>query len=289
MIETKQYRNEFLNSHKNAVFYSRISTTSPLILITLLSFLLHDWWILLGIIFCYVGQLLSMSRVWLFVFLILTIVYAVTYGFHLKNYINIYFLCFLYGDITFSLSNLFIKRLDETKLKIEKEVEKGLNKTDLALLYYKTGFESLDKNNFKDAIENFTKSIDILKDLPKDEENEKLLRELFYNRGNCKDELKEYSEAIDNYNLAIEYGGENKDESEFLNRGLAKFEMGFYEDAINDYNQVIEINPKNAKAYFGRGNAKYKDNYKDGACNDWKESEKLGFEYASKMIENYCK
>lgn len=124
MSETKQYGNEFLNNHSRAVFYSRISTTSPLILIPLLSFFLHDWWILLGIIFCYIGQLLSMSRVWLFVFFILIIVYSITYGFHLKNYINIYFLCFLYGDIAFSLSNLFIKRLDETKLKIEKEVEK---------------------------------------------------------------------------------------------------------------------------------------------------------------------
>ena len=57
-----------------------------------------------------------------------------------------------------------------------------MNKNDLALLYYKTGFESFDKNNFKDAIENFTNSIDILKELPKNEENDKLLRELFYNR-----------------------------------------------------------------------------------------------------------
>jgi hypothetical protein len=134
VAETKQYGNEFLNNQTRAVFYSRISTTSPLILIPILSYFLHDWWILLGIIFCYIGQLLSMNRVWIFVFLILTIVYSITYGFHLTNNINIYFLSFLYGDIIFSLSNLFIKRFDESKLKIEKEVEKGLNKNDLVCI-----------------------------------------------------------------------------------------------------------------------------------------------------------
>ena len=65
--------------------------------------------------------------------------------------------------------------------------------------------------------------------------------------------------------------------------------LGYYDDAINDYNQVIEINPKNARAYLGRRNTKYKNNDKGGACNDWKESEKPGFEYAYEIIKNYCK
>lgn len=201
----------------------------------------------------------------------------------------------IFGFLLILLSPISKKVRDDFRSDFDKAwggyytIEKEGDKSYLALLFYKAGFEALDKNNYNDAIQSFSRSIDIFKELQINEENEKLLRELFYNRGHCKDELKNYTGAIDDYNLAIEYGGGNIDEREFVNRALAKFELGYYEDAINDYNQVIEINPKNAKAYFGRGNAKYKNNYKDGACNDWKESEKLGFVFASEFIENYCK
>lgn len=201
----------------------------------------------------------------------------------------------LVGAVAILLTPFSKKSRDDFRIDFDKSyssyytIEKRIDKNSLALLFYNAGFESLNKNKFSDAIENFSKSIDILKELQKSKENDMLLRELFYNRAHSKDELKDYTGAIDDYTIAIEYGGENIDESEFVNRALAKFELGYYDDAINDYNQVIEINPKNARAYLGRGNTKYKNNDKDGACNDWKESEKLGFEYASEIIKNYCK
>lgn len=204
------------------------------------------------------------------------------------------FIGLIAGIIAILLSPLSKKSRDGFKSDFDKSygsyytIERITDKNYLALLFYKAGFESLDKNNFSDAIDNFSKAIDILKDLQKNHENEMLMRELFYNRGHCKDELRNYAGAISDYNLAIEYGGENINESEFLNRALAKFELGYYEDAIIDYNHVIEINPLNAKAFLGRGNAKFKNKDKDGACNDWKKSEKLGLTYATKFIENYC-
>lgn len=159
---------------------------------------------------------------------------------------------------------------------------------DLALLLYKTGFDALDKNKYSEAADSFSKAITIFKELPKTDETDRLLRELFFNRGHSKDELKDYAGAIQDYNLAIEYGGNEVDEAEFVNRALAKFELGYYDDAINDYDKVIQINSANARAYFGRGNAKYQNRDKDKACIDWKEAERLGFSYASEILEVYC-
>ena len=72
----------------------------------------------------------------------------------------------------------------------------------------------------------------------------------YYNRGNAKYELKQYQEAIADYDKAIEL---NQKMCRYYNRGNAKYELKQYQEAIADFNKAIELNPKDAHTYYGRG------------------------------------
>ena len=53
--------------------------------------------------------------------------------------------------------------------------------------------------------------------------------------------LKQYNEAIKDYNQAIEL--DPKHANAYYNRGIAKALLKQYDEAIKDYNQAIELNP----------------------------------------------
>jgi len=123
----KQYGNEFLSNHIKAKIFSKISTTSPVIIFPLLSFYFHDWWILLGILFAYAGGLLSIKRIWILIAVSLTIIYSLIFGFALNSYENIYFICYLYGHITFSIGAYFINKYEKTKSDMDSQIEKQVH------------------------------------------------------------------------------------------------------------------------------------------------------------------
>ena len=56
--------------------------------------------------------------------------------------------------------------------------------------------------------------------------------------------------------LAKELGSTREAAEAYINRGIAKTELKDYEGAIQEYTKAIELNPQDAEAYFGRGNAK---------------------------------
>ena len=125
--EGKQYGNEFLSNHFKSVIFTRISTTSPIIIFPILSLCFHDWYLLFGILFSYFGGFLSIQKIWIIIVLVLTVLYSLIFGFVLKSYVNIFFLCYLYGHITFSLGRYFMDKVKETKSKMEKEMEIHMN------------------------------------------------------------------------------------------------------------------------------------------------------------------
>ena len=71
-------------------------------------------------------------------------------------------------------------------------------------------------------------------------------------RGNCKYYLKDYQGAIADYNQAINLNPNNAD-AYYNNRGNSKRQLGDYQGAIIDYDQAINLNPNNADAYYNRG------------------------------------
>jgi tetratricopeptide (TPR) repeat protein len=58
--------------------------------------------------------------------------------------------------------------------------------------------------------------------------------------------------------------------------------------AIADYNKAIELDPKDADAYINRGNAKYGNGDKKGACLDWSKAGELGTALAYEIIKKFC-
>ena len=143
----------------------------------------------------------------------------------------------------------------------------------------------------------------------------------YFNSGSSKFQSGDYYGAIYEYTKAIEL-------SEFhppslTNRALAKAKIGDLDSAFDDINYVIEIVPEFGATYFYRGLIKYEhseDYYGaisdfliaigsypengeyvyylglvkekigdfNGACADYKKSVKLGYQDASKSINEKC-
>ncbi len=98
-----------------------------------------------------------------------------------------------------------------------------------------------------------------------EEEKKKLVEHC--TNGDAKLITGHYSEAIDDYNQAIEI--DPKDASIYVNRGRAKQEIGDFSGAIKDYSKAIEVDPKYSSSYGHRGKIKFDLGDKRGAIDDY--------------------
>jgi len=65
-----------------------------------------------------------------------------------------------------------------------------------------------------------------------------------------------YSQAINDYSMALKYGDQRKElPYVYENRGWARFESGDFDGAIEDFSTALSINSRLAQAYFGRARA----------------------------------
>ena len=110
--------------------------------------------------------------------------------------------------------------------------------------YLAEGNKAFDDENFLDAVEKFTKAIEI------DPEN----FELYLRRGNAKAEEKDYENAIDDIKKAIELNPKNEDLHYRL--GAIKSKSGDHNSAIQDFTKAIEINPNDLHSFAQRAYAK---------------------------------
>jgi hypothetical protein len=118
----KQYGNEFLSNHRKVIISSRISTTSPFIIFPILALIFHNWWLLLGIPFSHLGGLLSIRVIWLIIAFTFTFIYLIINRFMLNSYVSIFFLCYAYGHLTFTLGRYFEKKFERTKLNMKNDI-----------------------------------------------------------------------------------------------------------------------------------------------------------------------
>ena len=73
--------------------------------------------------------------------------------------------------------------------------------------------------------------------------------EAYCNRGIAKENLGDYSEAMENFDRAIEINSEYIDG--YLRRGILKQDSGDYAGAIRDFDRVIEIEPESKDRIIG--------------------------------------
>jgi len=141
----------------------------------------------------------------------------------------------------------------------------------------------------------------------------------YSNRAKINLELKNYKEAIADYDLAIKYNPMGIDA--YYNRGLARIIIGDYSGASTDMSAVIKAKPQDADAFFNRAVAKmnmynaraaiqdfdivlkidayYMEAYyyrglmklqtknNKGACQDWQKAATYD-KRAAKMLKKHC-
>jgi len=73
---------------------------------------------------------------------------------------------------------------------------------------------------------------------------------------------------------------------EYFYSGVEKVEAGDYEGAIKEFDKAIEINPKDARAYNGRGVSKIFLGQKDSGCLDLTKAMELGEPHHA--IKQFC-
>ncbi|MDZ8139644.1 MAG: tetratricopeptide repeat protein [Nostoc sp. DedQUE04] len=101
---------------------------------------------------------------------------------------------------------------------------------------------------------------------------------LYYKRGLAHYQIGDYEAAIADYSQAIQMNIHN---AKFYNkRGLALYQLGRLEEAIHDYTQAIRINPNVAVTYKNRAEARSHVGDNQGAIEDYTQAIKINPHYA---------
>ena len=78
---------------------------------------------------------------------------------------------------------------------------------------------------------------------------------------------------------------------EYFNSGLEKMKNRDFSNAIEDYNKAIELDPNNGKIYYNRGFPKGMLEDYEGSCEDFNKALELGMKFKKKdkkFIFKYC-
>lgn len=145
--------------------------------------------------------------------------------------------------------------------------------TDSAEEYYNRGNSKNSLQDYKGAIADFTKAIEL------DIEG----ASAYYGRGVAKIGLQDYEGAIADNTKAIEL--EPKHALAYYERGFAKHSLQDYKGAIADYIKSIELEPEYAISYYSRGLAKIGLQDYKGAIADNTKAIELEPEYAQAYCE----
>ena len=100
----------------------------------------------------------------------------------------------------------------------------------------------------------------------------------YFKRGTIKGRLEDYSGAIEDYSKAIEINP--KDGDSYNLRGVLKYELKDYSGAISDISKAIDLGTNNAVSYYSRGGAKSNTGDYSGAIEEYSKAIELDPNYA---------
>jgi serine/threonine protein kinase len=123
------------------------------------------------------------------------------------------------------------------------ELRNSLNNLIDPVEFALIGIGCLERQNYNDAIENFTRAINLNPDYS----------EAYNNRGIAYAAQGAHDQAIADYNRAIKLNPEFF--HAYVNRGKLHHDNGAYARAIEDYGRAIELNSTNPVVYYNRGNS----------------------------------
>lgn len=129
--------------------------------------------------------------------------------------------------------------------------------SDSAAAYYKKGTENFYSEDYKGAIEDYSKAIEF---------NPNYMA-AYTNRGISKGESGDYKGAIVDYDKVISLDPD--DAFVYCYRGAAKSRLGEMEGAVADFDKALTIDPAHTLAYLNRGTIKYVTGDYEGALSDY--------------------
>jgi tetratricopeptide (TPR) repeat protein len=139
----------------------------------------------------------------------------------------------------------------------------------LATRYFNAGFAHYEAKEYRDAIADFNRVLQITS-------ND--IDTLFY-RSYLYAEIKDYDGAIAGYTELIELKPDNA--VYYYNRGIAYYGKGDYDRAIAGYTQALWLNPDYATAYHNRGAAYQNKGDHDRAIADYTQAIRINPNYAA--------
>ncbi len=144
----------------------------------------------------------------------------------------------------------------------------NLNNPSTADDYYARGAANFSQGNYRAALDDFNKVINVNSDNAN----------AYVSRGLVRDNLKDYQGAISDYDKALKI--DPNFAIAYFNRGVVRYKLKDYQGAISDYDKALKIAPNFAIAYAGRGLTRY--NLKDyqGAISDYDKALKIDPNYA---------
>ena len=188
-------------------------------------------------------------------------------------------------------NNEFLNKLENTIINLSYEVNKNFpNKYDVNSLeilkdnsyekaeeyFIKGSYIKMITKDFKGAIEDFSKAIDI---------NNKYY-EAYFKRGIAKFNIEDFMGAIEDFSNALVINP--KYEKAYRMRGLTKEKIKDYNGAIKDYTKVIEIYPSKIEEYIQDSEKKAVQSDYNGSFDDLDEAFELdsevSFAYAGRGI-----
>jgi tetratricopeptide (TPR) repeat protein len=139
--------------------------------------------------------------------------------------------------------------------------------------YIKQGQEAANKGNYKQAIDFFTKALEIN---PNDVDTYIARAWAYY-------KLKDYKNASYDFTKAIELNRFDNDAEAYYGRGCSYYNLKSYDQALFDLNRAIELKPNYAEAYNTRGWLYYNKKDYDKAIADFTKA----IRYDSKNADAY--
>ncbi len=139
------------------------------------------------------------------------------------------------------------------------------------------GFEKHLRGDLAGAVKLYSKAI----------EDDSAFAMAYQMRGIAQQQLKKYSQAINDFSMVITFGAPSFKSIGYYNRGILKNMTGDFAGAIPDFSQAIELDKKMAVAFFHRGIAKSKTGDMFGRMEDFREAARLGDISAIAWLNTY--
>jgi tetratricopeptide (TPR) repeat protein len=148
-----------------------------------------------------------------------------------------------------------------------------LRQLQQAETYNFQGETNLSKNFYKNAIQDFSRALEI---------NPNYVDALI-NRGSAYAELGQFNDALMDFNRALKF--EKRDAEIFNKRGEIYLQNKMFNEAIKDFTCALVLNPMFSDAYLNRGRAYSEKGMPEEAMTDFKQAVKADSDQSFSFID----